>query len=108
VPVGPSLKEIIVKVPAADPPNTKYGYSTFNTTVLVWIVEKVTGKPWNQVVSDRIWKKAGMGNDALVALSPSSEMLGSGIFAGTLRDFMRYGLLYTPSWKKVAKERVVP
>ncbi len=108
VPAGPSLKEIIVKVPAVDPPNTKYGYSTFNTTVLVWIVEKVTGRPWNQAVSERIWKKAGMGNDALVALSPSGEMLGGGIFAGTLRDFMRYGLLYTPSWKKVARERVVP
>lgn len=108
VPAGPSLKEIIVKVPAADPPNTKYGYSTFNTTILVWIVEEVTGQPWNHAVSERIWKKAGMGNDALVALSPSGEMLGGGIFAGTLRDFMRYALLYTPSWKKVSGERVVP
>lgn len=108
VPAGPSLKEIIVKVPAVDPPNKKYGYSTFNTTVLVWIVEDVTGQPWNKAVSERIWKKAGMGNDALVALSPSGEMLGGGIFAGTLRDFMRYALLYTPSWKNVAGERVVP
>lgn len=108
VPAGPSLKEIIVKVPAADPPDQKYGYSTFNTTVLVWLIEKVTGQPWNQVVSERIWKKAGMGNDALVALSPSGEMLGGGIFAGTLRDFMHYALLYTPSWKTVARERVVP
>ena len=108
VPVGPSLREIIVKVPAVDPPNTKYGYSTFNTTVLYWIVEEVTDQPWNQVVSERIWKKVGMGNDALVALSPSGEVLGGGIFAGTLRDFIRYGLLYTPSWKAVAKERVVP
>ena len=108
VPAGPSLKEIIVKVAAVDPPNTKYGYSTFNTTVLVWIVEAVTGQPWNQVLSERIWKKAGMANDALVALSPSGEMLAGGIFAGTMRDFIRYGLLYTPSWKTVAKQRVVP
>ena len=108
VPAGKSLKEIIVKVPVVDQPNQKYGYSTFNTSVLLWIIEEVTRKPWNQVVSDRIWKKAGMDNDALVALSPSGEMLGGGIFAGTLRDFMRYALLYTPSWNEVAKERVVP
>ena len=108
VPAGQSLREIIVKVPATDPPNKKYGYSTFNTTIMVWIIEKVTGKPWNQVLSERVWKKAGMGNDALVALSPSGEILAGGIFTGTLRDFMRYGLLYTPSWKKVAKERIVP
>ena len=108
VPAGQSLKEITVKVPAVDPPNTKYGYSTFNTMTLIWIIEEVTHRSWCQVVSERIWKKAGMGNDALVALSPSGEVLGGGIFAGTLRDFMRYSLLYTPSWKTVAKERVVP
>lgn len=108
VPAGPSLKELIVKVPATDPPNTKYGYSTFNTMVLAWIMEEVTGKPWNEIVTQRVWSKAGMGNDALVALSPSGEVLAGGILAGTLRDFIRYGLLYTPSWKTVAKERVVP
>lgn len=108
VPAESSLKEIIVKVPAVDPPNTKYGYSTFNTMVLAWIMEEVTGKPWNEMVTERVWRKAGMGNDAQVALSPSGEVLAGGILGGTLRDFIRYGLLYTPSWKTVAKERVVP
>lgn len=108
VPTGSSLKEIIVKVPAVDPPNTKYGYSTFNTMVLVWIIEEVTGKPWNEIVSERVWSKVGMSNDGLVALSPSGEVLAGGILSGTLRDFIRYGLLYTPSWKTVARERVVP
>lgn len=39
VPAGPSLKEIIVEVPAKDQPITKYGYSTYNTMVLAWIME---------------------------------------------------------------------
>lgn len=108
VPAGKSLKDIIIEVPAIQEPNTVFGYSTFNTTVLLWIVEEVTGQPWNQAVSERIWKKAGMANDALVALSPSGEMLGGGIFAGTLRDFMRYAMLFTPGWNEVAEERVVP
>lgn len=107
VPAGPGLREIIVDVPATREPNTAYGYSTFNTTTLIWIIEEVTGQSWNHVVSDRIWKKAGMENDALVALSPAGEVLGGGIFAGTMRDFMRYALLFTPSWEVTADEQIV-
>lgn len=107
VPAGPSLKEIMVDIPASDPPDTVYGYSTFNTETLIFIIEEVTGKPWNWVVSDRIWTKAGMEGDGLVALSPRGEVLGGGIFAGSLMDFARYGLLFAPSWQTVAEERVV-
>ena len=107
VPAGPSLSEIVVGVPAIVPPNTVFGYSTFNTLIIGQIVEVVTGKPWNQVFSERIWQKAGMQGDGLVALSPAGEGLWGGILAGNLRDLARYGLLYTPSWTAVAKERVV-
>lgn len=104
---GPSLSEIIVDVPAIVPPNTVFGYSTFNTLIIGQIVEVVTGKPWNQVFSERIWQKAGMQGDGLVALSPAGEGLWGGILAGNLRDFARYGLLYTPSWTAVSDERLV-
>ena len=107
VPAGPSLSEIVVDVPAIVPPNTVFGYSTFNTLIIGQIVEAVTGKPWNQVFSERVWQKAGMQADGLVALSPAGEGLWGGILSSNFRDFMRYGLLYTPSWNLVASERVV-
>ncbi len=105
---GPSLREIVVKVPALVPPNTVFSYSTFNTQILGYIVEEVTKTPWNRVVAERIWKKVGMEGDALLAISPAGEPLSGGIFASRLRDFARYGLLFTPSWTVVAKERIVP
>lgn len=43
-------------------------------------MEAVTGQPWNQVVSEQIRKKDSMGNDALVALSPSAKYLGVAYF----------------------------
>lgn len=106
-PAGPSLSEIIVDVPASVPPNTVFGYSTFNTLIIGQIVEAVTGRPWNQVFSEQVWQKTGMQGDGLVALSPAGEGLWGGILAGHFRDFMRYGLLYTPSWNVVANERIV-
>ena len=108
VPAGPSLAEIVVDVPATDPPGTVFGYSTFNTQVLSMIIEEVTGKPWSQVFSERIWSKAGMEGDGLLGLSPAGEPLAGGVFAASLRDFARYGMLFTPSWDAVASERVVP
>lgn len=107
VPAGKSLKEIVVDIGASDAPGTIYGYSTFNTQILIFIIEEVTRKPWNRVVSERIWQKAGMESEGLVAVSPRGEILGGGIFAGTLEDFARYALLYTPSWNAVASDPVV-
>ena len=108
VPTGPGMRELVVKVKPRRPPNTAFEYSTYNTQMLGDIVEKVTGMPWNRVVSERIWKHAGMDGDGLLAISAAGEPLTGGIYSATLRDFGRYGLLFTPSWSVVAKQRVVP
>ena len=107
VPAGKSIAEIIEKTPATDPPNTVFSYSTFNTQVLSMVIEKVTGKPWNQVFSERIWSKVGMEGDGLLGLSPAGEPLAGGVFTATLRDLARYATLFTPSWNVVASKRVV-
>lgn len=108
VPAGPGIKSLLIDVKAIRPPNTAFEYSTYNTQVLGFIVEEVTGQPWNRVFSDRVWKKAGMEGDGLMAISAAGEGLYGGIYASTLRDFARYALLFTPSWNIVAKERIVP
>ena len=108
VPAGLGVKDLVTEVPARRPPNTAFEYSTFNTQILGFIVEEVTGKPWNWAVSERIWSKAGMEGDGMLGLSSAGEGLHGGVFASTLRDFARFALLFTPSWNVVADERVVP
>lgn len=108
VPEGPGIKQIVTEVPAHKPPNTAFEYSSANTQVLGFVIEEVTQKPWNIVVSDLIWSKAGMEQDGLLGLSSASEGLHGGAFASTLTDFARYGMLFLPSWTKVADRPVVP
>ena len=108
VPIGPGMRELVVKVRPHRAPNTAFEYSTYNTQMLGDIVEKVTGKPWNRVVSERIWSKAGMDGDALLAISAAGEPLTGGLFSSTLRDFGRFGMLFTPSWSVIATQRIVP
>ena len=45
--------------------------------------------------------------DMPVANAPDGTALPHGLVASRLRDLARYGLLYTPSWAKAARERVV-
>ena len=108
VPIGPGMRDLVIKVERHRPPNTAFEYSTYNTQMLGDVVEEVTGMPWNRVVSERIWKHAGMDGDGLLAISAAGEPLTGGLFSATLRDFGRYGMLFTPSWSVVADERVVP
>lgn len=106
-PKGESIKDLMTEVALKDKPDTVFDYSTFNTQVLGIIIEKVTKKPLDAVLSERIWSLAGMEGDALLVLTPSGEPLNGGIFGSRLRDFARYGMLYTPSWNKVSSTPIV-
>jgi CubicO group peptidase (beta-lactamase class C family) len=85
-----------------------FEYSSINTYVVGAIAEKITGKPFHDLLTERVWSKAGMEGDAELGLSPSGEPSQFGIYASRLRDMARYAMLFTPSWSVVASERVVP
>jgi CubicO group peptidase (beta-lactamase class C family) len=64
----------LVKLIAARPlrfePGTDYGYSSDGYAVLGAIIEHVTGKPYQQVFAERIFKPAGMTETVPALLSP--------------------------------------
>jgi CubicO group peptidase (beta-lactamase class C family) len=88
-------------------PGGTFEYSSINTHVAALIVQEVTAKPLEDVITERIWSKAGMEGDAVLGLSASGEPMAYGAFAARLRDLGRFGLLFTPSWRTVAAERVI-
>ncbi len=107
-PAGESVREVISDVVSHRSPATAFEYSTFNTQVLGFIIEQVTRKAWNDVALERIWSKVGMEGDAILGLSSAGEALHGGVFASRLRDMLRFGMIFTPSWNKVSEERIVP
>ena len=88
-------------------PGETYEYSSINTHVITLILERVTGKPIEDLITERIWSKAGMEGDGVLGLSADGEPMAFGAYAARLRDLARFGMLFTPSWNAVAKERVV-
>ena len=66
-------------------------YRTVHSEVLGWIVSRVTGKHFAEVMSERIWNKLGMEEDAYVMVDPvGTPLQGAGLNA-TARDLARFG-----------------
>lgn len=83
-------------------------YTSVNTFVCAWLAEKVSGKPYAEIVSEMFWQKMGAESDALLIVSSAGAPGAHGCVNSSLRDLARYGMAYTPSWTVIAKEQIVP
>jgi len=88
-------------------PGDKFRYSTCITLILVVMVENITKMPWHEYWGQRVWSKIGARSPFSVALAPDGTPGAAGLNISTIEDMLRYALLYTPSWNKVAKEKVI-
>ena len=70
-----------------------FAYKTINVDALGWIIARVTGKPLNELLSERIWQRMGAEQSAYFTIdSIGTPFAGGGISAG-LRDLARIGQL---------------
>ena len=80
----------------ANAPGSKFNYSTLDTFVLGWILERAAGKPLAQQTQERLWGPLGAEADGFwLADGPPGtgrELAGMG-FNARLRDFGRVGQL---------------
>ena len=102
-----SISAIMRDVNRYREPGTQFDYSTFNTQILGVVIENVTNEKFADVFTERIWSKVGMEGDADLANTHIGEPMNGGIFASRLRDKARFALMFTPSWSKVSKTRIV-
>ena len=99
-----SSYDFVGDLPRHRPSGEAFEYSTVNTFVLSWLVEVLTGKSQPEVISERLWQPMGAESDALVMLSNQGA---ASTINSTLRDMARFGLLFTPSWKKVSRQPII-
>ncbi|UWR03019.1 beta-lactamase family protein [Ruegeria conchae] len=107
IPEGLSLLEALKRVEVDVEPGSRFEYASLNTYVTTLILQKVTGKPFEDLVTEHIWSQAGMEGDGVLGLTVSGEPSSPGAFAARLRDLARFGMLFTPSWDVVAEKQLV-
>lgn len=68
-----------------------FAYKTCNTEVLGWLIQRVTGQAFADLVSERIWQKLGAEEDGYVMVDGTGFALcGAGLNV-TTRDLARFG-----------------
>jgi CubicO group peptidase (beta-lactamase class C family) len=66
-------------------------YRTVHSEVLGWIVSRVTGQHFADLLSERVWSRLGAEEDAYVMIDPvGTPLQGAGLNA-TARDLARFG-----------------
>ncbi len=85
----------------------KFVYASAQTQVLVYLVEAITGERWAQTFDRLVWSKIGSDGPLQVHTTPDGVALAHGVISSRLPDMARFGMLYTPSWSRIATEQVV-
>jgi hypothetical protein len=85
----------------------EFSYSGVNTFVLAWMVEKITGLSFQDVLSKEIWYHIGAESNASYIAARYGVPMSHGGFMARLRDMARYGLLFTPSYGVVTDNKII-
>lgn len=89
------------------PPGERFSYSGLNTFILGWLVEEVTGMPFQDAFTKEIWSKIGAESDAAYIAPRHGVPVTHGGFVSRMRDLARFGLLFTPSYCVVSDEQII-
>ena len=86
---------------------TAFVYSGGTNFLLMWLIQEVTGYPLPDVVTQEFWQHIGAEHDAAYIAYRYGIPLSHGGFISSMRDFARFGLLYTPSYGVVSDKKVI-
>ncbi|WP_224488328.1 serine hydrolase domain-containing protein [Robertkochia flava] len=97
------LRPVIRDLKVVESPGTGFKYLSGNTQLLGMILEKATGKPLAEYLSEHFWKPMGAENDGLWQLDSETSGMEKAYccVAASARDFARFGKLYKDlgAWK---------
>ena len=85
----------------------QFSYSGVSTFIVGWLVEKLTGYPFQDVFTREIWWNLGAEADASFIAYRYGIALTHGGFLAKPRDLARFGLLFTPSYHLVSPRKII-
>lgn len=69
-------------------------YTSTNSMVLGWIIERITGEPLTEYVEQSLWRHIGAVANASVTVDKHGFPFVGGGYSSTLRDLARYGTIW--------------
>lgn len=69
----------------------RFHYCSPNTDLLGWVIERAIGRPYAELMSERVWKKVGAERSAYITVDRLGAPRCAGGMCVTLRDLARVG-----------------
>jgi CubicO group peptidase (beta-lactamase class C family) len=69
-------------------------YTSSNSQVLGWVIEKVTREPLTEYFESAVWRHVGAVANASVTVDKHGFPFAGGGYSSTLRDLARYGMIW--------------
>ena len=106
--LGQGRNEFLKALPKEADPGTKWRYNSGATQVLAWLTETVYGKPFNEVISEKLWQPAGMDGDARILTDRAGDAIASQGLYSRVFDLARFGELLRNEGRTPEGRQVVP
>jgi CubicO group peptidase (beta-lactamase class C family) len=89
---GPrTIPDLLVTLKKEGEHGAGFRYKSVDTEVLGWLLQRVTGRSYAALLSERLWSKIGAQDDGYVWVDPIGSQVTSVGFSATLRDLGRLG-----------------
>lgn len=75
------------------PHGEAFAYKTVNTEVMAWVMARVTGRSFAQLLHERLWAPLGCEEDGYLLVDPAGMPMAGGGLSASLRDLARFGQL---------------
>ncbi|KQT13864.1 serine hydrolase domain-containing protein [Ramlibacter sp. Leaf400] len=106
-PGADALVSYLRRLPREAPPGTRWNYSTGETNLVGVLVSRATGRPLSDYLAEKIWKPAGMEQQATWILNRSGQEISGCCLQAAARDFARFGL-FALDGARVEGKSIVP
>lgn len=89
---GPrTIPDLLVTLKKEGEHGAAFKYKSVDTEVLGWLLQRVTGKSYSTLLSERLWAPMGAQDDGYVWVDPIGTQISSVGFSATMRDLGRLG-----------------
>ncbi|MCO5100251.1 MAG: beta-lactamase family protein [Burkholderiaceae bacterium] len=102
-----ALVSYLRRLPREVPAGTRWHYSTGETNLVGILLGRAIGKPLAEYLSEKIWKPAGMEQQATWILSRSGNEISGCCIQAAPRDYARFGV-FVLNGARVDGQSIVP
>lgn len=106
-PGADALVSYLRRLPREAPPGSRWNYSTGETNLVCVLVSRATRRPLSDYLAEKIWKPAGMEQQATWILNRSGQEISGCCLQAAARDFARFGM-FALDGARVEGKSIVP